>query len=215
MAVPCGLFAFLNTTLYDLIRHLTKAMIGDRIREFRNRTFGSFQPKRIRVMTNNITEKRAVVPELVPPLGGRIEVVRVPVWLGRDWQEAINTASLRIQSDFAARMASKQFPPVAGKDTMIEAEVILVKLGRPDYFEWYRSIDAWKEINNWASQCGLKRTNPRYVFAIGEHRPRLQHELGVDRMYIVATMEFPFLDGPGVCAVWLYGLEHECVVDCL
>ena len=100
----------------------------------------------------------ATVAEVVPPEGGRIHVIRVPVRLNREWQEAINAAGPNTPDNYNVRNVGDQYPS-QGDGTVREAEVILINFG-PNGGSWDKAIA-------WANQYRLKRTNPRHVFAIG------------------------------------------------
>ena len=114
--------------------------------------------------------------KLVPPSGGRVEIVRVSVQTDRDWQKAINAAGLNTPDDHNVRVGGKY---LAGQGTL-ETEIILMNFGQKGCC-WDRGMD-------WAKENGLKRTSPRHVFAVTEHRPQLHRELGMNPMYVVATV---------------------------
>lgn len=152
-------------------------------------------------------KKSGSTVEIVPPEGGRVHVVRVPVRLDREWQEAINAVGPHTPDSYNVRKVGDQYPP-SGAGT-VKAEIILMNFG-PNGGNWDLAIA-------WAKQYRLKRTNPRHVFAIGEHKPQLHHELGMDPMYVVATEECTFEGGRSACDVWwgrsgrgadLYWLEY-------
>ena len=159
-------------------------------------------------MAENATEKRIVVPELVPPSGGCLHIVRVPVILDRPWQKAINAAGPQHPEIYNVRKVGKQYPPT-GKGT-VETEMILMNFG-PNSGSWDKAIA-------WANQNRLKRTNPRQVFAVSEHKPQLHQEFGFDYMYVLATEECVFENDRDACGIWWsrFGREADLywVDDC-
>ncbi len=140
------------------------------------------------------------VAELVPPDGGRIHIVRVPVRLDREWQEAINAAGPDTPDNYNVRKVGDQYPPRGNR--VVEAEIVLMNFG-PNGGNWDKAIA-------WADQYRLKRTNPRYAFAIGEHKPELHRELEMDYMYAVATEECTFGGDRDACFVWWGRSERGC-----
>ena len=137
----------------------------------------------------------ATAAEFVPPPGGRIHIVRVPVRLDREWQEAVNAAGPDTPDSYNVRKVGDQYPP-AGNET-VDAEVILMNFG-PNGGSWDKAIA-------WAKQYPLKRTNPRHTFAVGEYKPQLHRELNMDPMYVVATEECTFVGYRDACLVWWGG----------
>ena len=146
--------------------------------------------------------------ELAPPEGGRIEILRVSVQMDRDWQQAINAAGPKTLNNCNVREVGDQYPP-AGQGTL-ETEIILMNFGLKE--------GSWERALSWAKKHGLKRTSPRQVFSIGEHKPQLHHELGMRLMYVVATEDCTFGGRREACYVWwsvsgrlcgLYWLEYD------
>jgi hypothetical protein len=143
--------------------------------------------------------KLSLYPELVAPEGGRIHIVTVPVSSGRPWDEAVKSAGPNTPSDYNVWKVADQYPPTAGE--VVNEENILVNFG-PSGGSWNRAIA-------WAQTFGLKQTNPRRVFAIGEHKPNLHRELGMDPMYVVATQDCSFVGFRLACGVWWDGAERK------
>lgn len=141
----------------------------------------------------------ATAAEFVPPPGGRVHIVRVPVRLDREWQEAVNAAGPDTPDNYNVRKVGDQYPSMTGEAA--ETEIILMNFG-PNGGTWDKAI-AWSE------QYRLKRTNPRHAFAIGEHKPQLHRELGFDYMYAVATEECAFEGDRDACSVWWFGSRRE------
>lgn len=137
-----------------------------------------------------------------PPEGGRVHIVRIPVLLDRDWQEAINAAGPDTPDIYDVSKVGDQYPPKSG--TIKEVEIVLMNFG-PNGGDWHRAIA-------WANEYKLKRTDPRHVFAIGERNPHLHKELGSDYMYVVATGECAFGGGQRACRVWWDGSRRECLL---
>lgn len=143
------------------------------------------------------TKQKAV--KLIPPPGGRVHVLRVPVTSDRDWQEAITAAGPNTPADDNVRKVSDLYLPVG--TGMNDEEFILVNLG-PSGGSWDRAIE-------WGKQFKLERTQPRQVFAIGEHQPTLHRELKVNPMYVVATTECSFEGFQQACYMWWNGAGRE------
>lgn len=159
------------------------------------------------------SKKTTPVANIVPPEGGRIHFVRVPVQLDREWQEVINAAGPNTPEGYNVRKVGDQYPP-AGMGIVevdVEAEIILVNFSSND--------GSWNRAIAWAKQYHLKRTNPRHVFAIGEHKPQFHRELGVNyNMYAVATEECIFEGFRRVCILLWVGSRRMAglvwVEDC-
>ena len=129
------------------------------------------------------------------PEGGRIHVVRVPVNQGREWQEAIDAAGPNTGKDWNIRKVSEHYPPQEGQ--VEEREVILVNFGK--------TIQNGQYALNWATQFGLKPSDPRKVFAVGEHKLELHKELDVDAMAVVSLVPCAFEGGQRVPFSWWDG----------
>ncbi len=128
---------------------------------------------------------------LIPPPGARIHTIRVRFNKGRKWSEALNAAGPNTPLDYNVRKVGDQYPPGEG----VEEEEEIILLNFPRGGNWSKAIA-------WAEQFGLERTDPREVFAIGEHYPTLHRELGLDPMYVVATKECFFVGVRLACRVW-------------
>lgn len=137
-------------------------------------------------------KQRLFVGDFIPPSSGRVHIVRGPVQPNREWQEAINAAGPDTPGNYNVRKVGDQYPPKPGE--VVEAEIVLINFGL--------NGGTWDRAIAWAEQYRLKRTNPRHVFAIGEHKPQLHRELGFDYMYVVATEECLFEGNQLACNVW-------------
>ncbi|MEK7610149.1 MAG: hypothetical protein AAB468_00115 [Patescibacteria group bacterium] len=142
---------------------------------------------------------------LAPPLGGRVHIVRVPVIQDLDWQEAINRAGPDTEDVCIVRDIDHLYLPTG--TSIKDEEIILLNFG-PGGGSWGRALK-WSQINN------LDRTNPRQVFAIGQHCPHLNHELGFNFMYIVATIRCTFGGEPMAVFLRWADLEREVGDDWL
>ncbi len=136
---------------------------------------------------------------LQAPKGGRIHIVRVPVSPGREWQEAINAAGPNTGKDWSIRKVGDQCPPRKGKAA--EREIILVNFGK--------TIPDTQYALDWAKPFGLRPEPPRGVFAIGEHKPGLNKELGMDYMAVVSPSECSFEGHRHVPCGWWDGSERS------
>ncbi len=138
----------------------------------------------------------SLAPEILPPPGGRIHVIRIPVVLDRPWNEAVKAAGPNIPEGHYNiwEVGDLYVPRGAGAK---EKKFVLVNFG-PDG-------GSKEAAEKWAEGYNLKGTTPRDVFAIGEHKPDLRRELGMDPMYVVSTEEGSFAGFCFVCCVWWRG----------
>lgn len=132
---------------------------------------------------------------IAAPKGGRIHVVRVPVDPAREWQEAVNAAGPDTPASYDVRKVGDQYPPQAG--AVAEREIILVNFGK--------RIPDGQYVLDWANPHGLRPENPRGVFAIGEHKPNLNTELGMPYMAVVSLEACSFVGSRRVPRVWWSG----------
>jgi hypothetical protein len=136
---------------------------------------------------------------IAPPEGARNHVIKVRVNQEREWQEAVNAAGPDTPADYNVRKVGGQYPP-AGKG-IVEEELILLNFptGGGD---WYKATA-------WAEAQGLKQTNPRQVFAIGEQHQKLHKQLGQNPMYVVSTADCSFEGRRSACYVWWDGSRRK------
>lgn len=135
---------------------------------------------------------------LVPPPGGRIHIVRVPVDPGRDWHDAVSAVGPDTRKSWDVWKVGEQYPPQA--ETVAEEEVILGNFGK--------TIPNTKYALDWAKPYGLVPKGPRSVFAVAEHNPDLRRELQVSYMGIVSPVPCMFGGRHHVCHVWLDGVNR-------
>jgi hypothetical protein len=149
-------------------------------------------PERAQFLNGNgafATALRKVIEEhsmpVAAPKSGRIHVVRVPVDPAREWQAAINAAGPNTPANYDVRKVGHLYPQQTG--AVVEREIILVNFGK--------TIPNGQYALDWAKPFGLRPENPRGVFAIGEHRPQLNTELGMSYMAVVSLEACSFGGG--------------------
>lgn len=175
----------------------------------KKRIFRELEEQLIRGLENpgtgmSLDELQAVVEHraragYVPPPGGRIHILRVPVSLDRPWEEAVKAAGLDTPNDYDVWKVGNLYPSV-GTGTR-KKEFVLLNFGP--------NGGSKEKADEWARQCGLKSTTPRDAFAIGKEKPNLHHELGMDCMYVVGTDECKFDGHRRACGVGWDGSERE------
>ena len=131
-------------------------------------------------------------PAITAPEGGRIHILRVPVNPAREWQEGINAAGPNTPENFDVCKVGGLYLPQKGK--VEEREIILVNFGK--------TIPNGQYALDWAKQYKLCPDGPRGCFAIGEHKPNLDKELGMNPMAVVSLEECSFEGERRVCNVW-------------
>lgn len=135
-------------------------------------------------------------PDLVPPPGGRIHILRTKVILGRAWQEAINAAGPQTLANYDVRKVDDLYLPT-GTGT-VEKEFILL----------HNSGAGFTAALEWAKKNWLHNTAPREVFAISENNPNLHRQLDVNPMCLAATTECVFEGDRQACCVWWRDTER-------
>ena len=146
------------------------------------------------------SKKNAKSEALTAPDGGRIHIVRVLVNPTREWQEAINAAGPDTPSNYEVCKVADKYPPQDG--AVEEKEIILVNFGR--------TISDTKVAVDWGKQNKLRPANPRQTFAVGEYKPKLHRELGVNSMVVVSPDECTFDGYRRVCDVWWDDTDRFC-----
>lgn len=163
-------------------------------------------PERAQFLNGNgafATALRKVIEEhsmpVVAPKGGRIHVVRVPVDPAREWQEAINAAGPDTPANYDVRKVGHLYSQQTG--AVVEREIILVNFGK--------TIPNGQYALDWAKPLGLMPVSPRAVFAIGEHRPQLNTELGMSYMAVVSLEQCSFEGSRQVPFAWWSASKRE------
>ncbi|MCX6715450.1 MAG: hypothetical protein NT077_00335 [Candidatus Taylorbacteria bacterium] len=136
---------------------------------------------------------------ITPPPGARIHMVRVRVKQDREWQEAVNAAGPNTPDHYNVRKVADLYTPIGTG----EAEENLVLLN------YQSGGGSWGRALAWAESLGLKNTNPREVFAVGEKYPILHKTLALNPMYVVATTECSFVSSCQACCVWWDGARRD------
>jgi hypothetical protein len=133
--------------------------------------------------------------KIVVPPGGRIHILRrVPVIQSRKWEKAVKAASHHTSGDSNIWKVGGLFP--ASRKGTVLTDMVLVRFGPAGG----NLLDALA----WAFFFGLKRTSPRHIFAIGEHRSGLHRTLG-NPLNIVATQACYFKNHLQECLMWWRG----------
>jgi len=76
-------------------------------------------------------------------------------------------------------------------------------------FNWPEGEGSYDKAVTFGVSNGLERTIPHEVFAVGEHFPNLNHELGVNPMYVAETTGCWFNDHAEACYVWWGDAKRE------
>lgn len=139
---------------------------------------------------SGVTEKI----DLVPPPGGRIHIVRVPVDFNSDWQEAMEDANIVLRGSHRdLRKISDCYP--SSDRGISETKIVLLNFDIKDNAEDNAErVKAWSQANVFIWACcinDLKLTEPRHIFAIAKHLPNLNDELRMEDgdMTVYATKD--------------------------
>jgi hypothetical protein len=134
---------------------------------------------------------------VIPPEGGKIEILSVQANDSRSWEDAVSAAGPNTGRDWDIWRVGDFYPPMAGATEGLQ-EIILVNFGGGGYM---RS----EEILAWAKSQRLIPGSPRKVFAVGESCPSLHWDLGTDVMSLVSLVPCSFEGRRRVPSVWWYG----------
>lgn len=172
----------------QLDSEMIKAVINDPISLGREQT---------RFLANRGRVQIAATGGIIPPQGGRVLVVTVPVNKSRPWKDAVITAGPNTGRDADIWKVGDQYPPVAGAAQGLR-QIFLANFGK-----YTRS-----EGNLiWAKEQHLRPESPRAVFAVLEHCPWLN--LAMDPMAVVSLIPCSFGGGRRVCDGWWYDSGRE------
>ena len=157
---------------------------------------------------------------IVAPKGGRIHRLSVHVNPARNWEEAVRALPNTLRrNDNPMSDANwvwnigRNYPP--RNDPEGEKEIVLANFGSGPgsaisevefpltQGEPYR--EETEVVLAWAGQNCLRSPDPRYCFAVGEHKPLLNEELGLNCMSLVTLNPRMLGDRALFCSVWYAG----------
>ena len=130
-----------------------------------------------------------------PPPGARIHTMPVKYIQDRLWEVAISAAGPHTPHAFPVRQIEHLYAPVGHEIVQENITLINLPLGAGN----------WGKALAWAKAKGLKMTNPRQVFAIGELYPNLLSWLGLDEMNVVETQGCFLGSSQNACFTWWCG----------
>jgi hypothetical protein len=132
---------------------------------------------------------------LVPPIGGRIHRLRVQTCLDGDWEQAVNEGGPQTPENYSIRKVGGLYPPTSSG--VIDEELILLNYLKGD--------GGWDKALAWGKQFCLRKTDPRWVFAVGKGYPNFNHKVGLNPTCIVATEDCSFYGIRQSCYIWWEG----------
>lgn len=133
---------------------------------------------------------------IIPPEGGKIIILTVPVNESRPWKDAVKAAGPNTGHDWDIWKMGEQYPPVAGAVPRLE-QIFLANFGK------YTQSD---ENLIWAKEQHLVPVSPRGVLAIGKHCPYLN--IAMDPMAVVSLQKCSFGGELNAAGVWFGGSER-------
>lgn len=140
--------------------------------------------------------------EKIASLEIRTCALSVSVNFDLDWSEAVNRSGPNTPLSNKIYMVGDLYKPTS-KGTL-ECKIVLMSFVKGG---------SWQEAIAWAERKGLKRTDPRQVFAILEQKPQLHQDLEMDPMYIISTQECFFRYSVRICSVWWQGPLRGCTLE--
>lgn len=145
--------------------------------------------------------------KIEPPPGGRIHLIGdLPVDENRNFLEAVNSAGPDTDKNSDIhRVGAGLWTPEAGESSeqLVSETTLLVNFG-----PGYPKIDS--EVAKWVRAYSILRPiTPRRCLAIGEYRPLLHCEVGMDPIG-VASMDRRLIAGSArVVCMWWHGSRRE------
>ncbi len=126
-------------------------------------------------------------------IGGRVHVFHnVTVDYARSHNEAALAGGPQTPENYDVLKVGDQYKsPQTGK--VVETLVA---------FNWSKGGGSYDEAVTFGLSNGLERTISHETFAIGEHYPKLNYELGPNPMYVIETTGCSFDGGASACLVW-------------
>ena len=136
---------------------------------------------------------------IIPPPGGRIQILSVPVDESKPWEDAVKAAGPNTGPDWEIWKVGKQYPPLPGFRPSLK-QVVLANFGR--------AIESSEEALVWGREQKLVPSTPRVIFSVGEHYPELNQHLEMESMAVVSLKQCSC--GGDQCApyVWFDGSER-------
>ncbi len=135
---------------------------------------------------------------VLPPHGGKLHFVSVFVDESRPWDKAVRSVGPNTPDRYKVWNVADRYPPQGESGVR---EIILVNFGRESFTTNAQAL-AWGKENR------LRPASPRGCFAIGEHYPTLNRELGMNYMVVVSPDSCSFRSRRRVCNVWWHNAER-------
>ncbi len=136
---------------------------------------------------------------IIPPPGGRIQILSVPVDESKPWKDAVKLAGPNTDRDWEIWKVGDQYPSLPGSRLSLK-QVVLANFGRV--------IESGEEAVVWGREQKLVPHTPRAIFSVSEHYPELNRHLDVESMAVVSLKQFSC--GGVQCApyVWFNGSKR-------
>lgn len=125
-----------------------------------------------------MSAKTGLARKIVPPRGGRIYIVTVPVNEARLWKQAVRAVGKDTAADSHIWRVGKHYARTV-RVTFARREVILANFGS-------QSVTSGETALAWGMAKRLRPASPRTIFAVGEHCHDLLQRLAVDAMAVVS-----------------------------
>lgn len=140
--------------------------------------------------------------EIVPPTNGRIYEVRVRVDYVRPWHEAVLAAGPNTPKHHDVFKVGGSYPaePKSRRSARL-VKVVLANFGPGSVTQSVTALE-------WGRGQHLRPAISRECFAVGEHRPNLNRDLGLKYMAAVSLVTCSFEGEPRVPRVWWLGSER-------
>ncbi len=138
---------------------------------------------------------------IVPPKGGVILPLTVPVNEAREWREAIRAGCPETPSNCDILKVCDQYPPLAGAMVRLE-QIWLANFGKG-------SATPSDQALSWGKKQKLIPVSPRACFAVAEHFPAFHTCLGMNPLAVVSLRTCNFGGGSRVCYSWFGGSERR------
>ena len=117
---------------------------------------------------------------IIPPPGGRIQILTAVVDESRSWEDAVKAAGPDTGRDWDIWKVGGKYPPRPRAKPSLK-HVVLCNFGK--------IIESCEEALTWGKEQKLKPVTPRVVFSISEHYPDLDQYLGIRDMDMLALQK--------------------------